>query len=330
MPEEYDLLEDVDAFEEMGEADEFDDYELSGLGELEEIEDDLDGFEDDELEMMDDLEGDDGLGEFGDLEFDEGFEGFEFEDEPDFEDEAEFFKKVFRSIKGFGKRLIRGGLRALRRFGGPLFKMLAPLAARIVGGVIGGPAGVAIANAITGAVLREAASESAGEAEELIEEGVEAFEEAGGDLEAYELMEEYAAEAAEAESEERALVAIGRMLRQITRLFRGNRKLRGILPRVIRGALALARTLRGTRRTRWALQVIPLIVMRTLTRLARARRITPRLVVRVMAQQTAWVLANRRRALAALRRHRMNRRRVRVRVRVRRPRRVRRRVTIRR
>jgi hypothetical protein len=92
-------------------------------------------------------------------------------------------------------------------------------------------------------------------------------------------------------------------------ILRRNRRLNRYLPRIIRAAVALAITFRRNRRTRWAIRLIPLIMLRVLARLARIRRITPRVIVTVISRETAYILANRRRAFIALRRAQMQRRR---------------------
>jgi len=247
----------------------------------------------------------------GDFETLEGNEAWEADDEIEgfFGKIGGFFKKAAR---GVGK-LARKGIKILGPLAGRLFKVLAPVAAKIVGGAIGGPAGMAIASAITSGVLKESEAESAEDVEQELDTEAEDFVEAGGDVEAYEAMEAYAAEAAEAETEVRANAATVRFLGAATRLFRRNRRVRAAIPSVLRAAIALVKTFRGNSRTRWAVKVVPLIVRRTLTRLARTRRITRKAIVQAMARETAWVLANRSRAIASLKRHHSARRRTAVR-----------------
>lgn len=296
---------------------------------------DLEGgmFEDSEEELeFEDYE--DGSGEDGDfLSWDAGVESLEsmwdgesspdpFEDvetlgEPDllgdfeatgdwelFEDEDEFFKKIGRFIKkaarGVG-RLVKKGVRIIGKFAGPLLKVLGPVAARIVGTVIGGPAGAKIAGTLASALLREAEYEDEGDAEAAIEEDEALLEDAEVDEAAYDLMAAAATELAESEDEASASRALTRMIGYGFLGFRRNRRLRPHIPKVMRAALALAQTFRGNRKTRWAIQVIPLIVARTMLRLSRTSRITKKTLVEAMARETAWVLASPRRARAAMR-----------------------------
>jgi hypothetical protein len=231
------------------------------------------------------------------------------------EDVQEFVGKVGRFFRRVGRgavRIAKKGVRALSRVAGPLFKKLAPIAARVIGTAIGGPAGAAIAGQVANAVLREGEMEADGEAESVLEAGDESFLEAGGDESAYEMMESYAARAAEAESENDADAAILRMSAHAARMFRANRRVRAAIGPVLQGALALAKMFRAKPETRWAVKLIPTIVKRTLTRLARTRRITRRTIAAAMAQETAWVLANSRRATVTLRRHGRVRRAVHV------------------
>ena len=271
---------------------------------------DMEEFEEEDMFGLGEVEEEDMFG-LGEVEEEDMFGLGEFDGYGDFEGDL-FFGKLWRGIKrvarGVSKWVVRGA-KALGKVLGPIFKKLAPIASRIVGGVIGGPAGAAIGGSIAQAVLREADYESEAEAEaELLESDAD-FEAQGGDFEAYELMEDFAAEAVEAESEAEADMFIGRMALQAAQMFRRNPRLRGAVPRVIRAAMALAKTFRVNKRTRWAIRTIPVIIKRTLTRLGRLRRVTRRSIVEAMAHETAWVLANRRRALVALRHHQMVRRR---------------------
>ncbi len=318
---EYDELEDLEAYdyedfdepEDLWELDELEAYDYEGALEPEEL------WEFDELEAYDyeDTLEPEELWEFDELEAYEYEDAFEPEEVWELDDleygeyedwEADpFFGFIKRAFKKVGSWIKRGA-RALAKGLGSIFKKLAPIAARIVGGTIGGPAGSLIGGAITKAVLGEAAYESEAEAEADLFESEHDFEEEGGDFEAFEDMEIFSAEAAEAESEAEADMSIAHMIRAGARMFRANPRLRRTIPRVLRAAAALAKTFRANRRTRWAIRVIPVIVRRTLTRLARIRRITRRAIVQAMAREVAWVFANRRRAMAALRRHRVTRR----------------------
>jgi len=278
--------------------------------ELEDLED-YDGFEGVAEDLLDDelaLEGEllengygDGFSELEDF-------ALEAEDYMDFEGD-EFLgwaKKAFRKVGGWVKK----GVKWIGKHGKGIFKVLAPIAARVVGGVIGGPIGAQIGGTLASAVMREAEYEGEAETESELYESEEEFEASGGDWESYEAMEEYAAQAAEAVSEAESDRHIARMAWSATRMYRSNRRVRRAIPRVIRAALALAKTFRLHKRTRWAIKAIPVIVRRTLVRLNRMPVINKRAIVEAMARETAWVLANRRRASTALRRHHMVRRRV--------------------
>jgi len=314
MIEEYesDLYEDDELYSETSlNGNEIDDLEFDVDEDEDEHDDEFIGeyddpgseIDDQDFEMM-------GVDEY-DAEYD--FDG-EMESEYEYYSEMsdeEIFGFIKKAFKGIGK-FIKKGARALGKIIGPIFKKLAPIAAKIVGGVIGGPAGAAIGGSIAGAVLRESEMETESDVELEFEQNEAEFESAGGDVEAYEAMEYYAAEVAEATTERRANRSLVRLARQIALTFRRNRRLKPIIPRVMRGAIALAKTFRANRKTRWAIRTIPLIVRRTLTRLSRTkgRRIVPKQVVIAMSHETAWVLANRKRAMAALRSNSRSRRRV--------------------
>jgi hypothetical protein len=269
-----------------------------------------------QLEEVDEYAYEDGFEAGGDYE--EFFESAGEPDELEWESElwesgepdpeAEFFKK----LRGFVKKAARGAANiakkaapALARVAAPMFKKLAPIAARVVGGAIGGPAGAAIAGTVANTVLREAESETESDATITLSEGDVEFEQEGGNASAYELMEVYAAEAAATPDPATANAALTRMATNSVRLFQDNPRLKPVLPHVVKSALALALTLRRNPQTRWAVRTVPLIVKRALTRLARAPQITQKAVVEAMAHETSWVLANRERAIAALRRHRI-------------------------
>lgn len=278
-----------------------------------------DGFGDDFDDPFDVEEGFDTEGSlFGEFEgegdwFDDGFSD-EFDSFGDWEDEFagdpmipsdaevdEFLGKAFRSIGRFVKK---GVAWARKRLPG-VFKMLAPLAAKVLGGVVGGPAGSMIASALTSAIVKEAESESeeATLAEALEEEAL--FESAGGDYRALEYMEIFAEDAATAEDESEADYAIGRMSLMTRQLLRRDRRLRAVYPRIMKAAAALAKTFRGNPQTRGAIRLIPLIVRNTLVELSRHRgAFSPKLVVTVMAKQAARALGSRNRISQGLRRHR--------------------------
>lgn len=301
-----------------------DDQLLDAFGD-EEWEEEEDGFEDalhgfDEADPLDDPfdAGLDGFAdEFGDLgefeEFDDfgEFEGFaEFETSwgdpytdsmiPSDSEVDEFLGKVFRSVG----RFIKKGIRWVGKRLPGVFKVLAPLAAKVLGGVVGGPAGSMIASALTSAIVKEAEGEDEEHALAEMLEDEALFESAGGDYEALEYMELFAEDAATAEDEAEADYAIGRMALMTRRLLKRDRRLRAVYPRIAKGAAALAKTFRGNPQTRDAIRLIPLIVRNTLVQLSRHRgAMTPRLVVTVMAKQAAKALASRNRVSTGLRRH---------------------------
>lgn len=242
------------------------------------------GLEDDGFGFSEDDDDEDGDDEYGLMEG----------DDPEF---LGFLKRVGKGLK----KVVRGGIRAVKGVFGPLLKTLGPIAARIVGGVIGGAGGAKIGGTIASAILREGEMENAEGTEIEFERDEAEFEALGGDQEAFEDMEEAAHEIAEADSERRANRGLARMMRGAMRLFGRNRRLRPVIPLVVRAGIALVKTFRANRKTRWAIRTIPLIIRRTLTRLARARKVDRKTVVLAMSRETAWVLANRRRAIKAMR-----------------------------
>lgn len=283
--------------------------DVAGELEFPEVEDELDEPE----EFEDDDVFEDGGYAISEDEYEYEFDLTEDDDDEYFEDDDEeifgFIKKIGRGIGS----LVKKGARALRKVVGPLLKTLGPIAARIVGGAIGGPAGAKIGGTIASAILREGEIESAGETEAEFERSEIEFEAGGGNTEVFEAMMDEAEVMAETESERRVNRRFGRLARMVSRLFGHNRRLRPVIPHVVRAALALVKTFRANRKTRWAIRAIPLIIRRTLTRLARARKIDRRAIVVAMSRETAWVLANRRRAMMSLRRGRGGRRRMRSR-----------------
>lgn len=327
--EDSDFFDDEDEFDgeasdylgESGEEDLFADADPwdGGLGEGDFMADDFETVVG-EPDLFSDYEDDGGLGELEDWEFDTEYEDWEADS---FDEDDEFFKSIGRFVKkaarGVG-RLVKRGVRTLGRIAGPLFKVLGPIAAKIVGTAIGGPAGAAIAGTIASSLLKEAEYEDEADAESAIEEDEALLQGVGVDEASYDLMADAAFEMSEAEDERAANRALVRMIGHATRSFRRNRRLRPHLPRIMQAAIALARTFRANRKTRWAVAVIPLIVARTALRLSRTRRITRRTLVEAMSRETAWVLANPARARAAMRtmarrRGRARRRRPRARTR---------------
>lgn len=296
-----DTFESADYTEDIVDLETLSDYEASGVGELD-IPDDSELGASWETDDDEDFGGDEALSFEADGNFDE-LGGYE-EDADDIEAFG-FLKKIGR---GLGN-LIKKGARALGRIVGPLFKKLGGIAARIVGGAIGGPAGAAIGGTLANAILREGEMEAESDTESEFERDEYEFESVGGDVSAYEAMQEDAEDMAEAESERRVNRSFMRLARNATRLFSRNRKLRPAIPHVMRAALALVKSFRRNRKARWAIRAIPLIIRRTLTRLARTRKIDRRAILVAMSRETAWVLANRRRAMLAMRSQKGSRRR---------------------
>lgn len=197
-------------------------------------------------------------------------------------------------------RFIKKGVNVIKR--SPFLKTLARVGASALGGALGGPAGIALANAVTGAVLREAEYEGEAEAEaELYESDLE-FEDQGGSQEAYAAMEYEAERAVQADDELEASRAIRGMITKTPRLLRRYPHLRPVYPKIMRGSAAVAKTMRANPKSRWAIALLPVAIRRTLQQLARHRQINDRLIIQVFARNVAWVLANRSRATAALRR----------------------------
>jgi hypothetical protein len=264
-------------------------------------------FEDDEPELEDypvmesEYLAEMGSDPFADLE--EEFEANLYDDEFADPEGDLFFGKLLR---GAG-RWIKRGIRAIKR--SPLFKTLAQTAAKTLGAVLGGPGGAALAGAISKAVLREAEFETEAEAEAALYESELDFEDLDGDMLAYAEMEDAAALAAEAESEAEADRAIDYMVRRAPTLLRHRGRLRTAYPKVMRAAAATAKLMRANPRTRWAVRVMPLVIRRTLQDLSRARVVNNKVIIQSMARNVSWVLANRRRAVAALSSHRNIRRR---------------------
>lgn len=291
-----DDFESMGDFENMGDFESGDDFEegdsyLFEVGEF--------GEELDDPELMESGYGEsggEGDWESGGWDSQEGFDSESLE----IERAEEFFGKLLRKAG----RFIKGGVRALAKAGGPLLKRLAPIAAKVLGGAIGGPAGAAIAGSIASAVLQETGNESGMEIEAELTDEHEAFEEASGNWDAYADMEEAAAEAAEAASDEESLPALMRMATSAARMFAGNRRLRRVIPVVVKGVSALAIMLRKNPQTRWAIRVLPQITRCTLTGLSRQPRITRKSVVQALIRCTARALSSRGHAGARLRRHR--------------------------
>jgi len=122
-------------------------------------------------------------------------------------------------------------------------------------------------------------------------------------------MEHLGHAAAEAESEAEAEALVGALIPLAARLIpRVAPAIMRTAPQLIRGVSRVARTLRTNPVTRPLVRAIPTVVRRTAADLARqagrGRPITPQGAARTLARQTARVLGDPRRCVAAYRRSR--------------------------
>ena len=238
-----------------------------------------------------------GLGE-GELEFEdegEGEEELELESELEEESEGEAFFGRFR-------RLARRWLPSLRS--------IARVAVPAVAGAVAGPLGARLGRVATS--LLEAEFED--ELEMELEGEEETETELEGELEAealpatqHEAMAELLASvASSAQSELEAEAMVGAAA--VSTLSAADRAaIRSVLPHLVRGAAVLTRLLRRRRATRQAVRLVPTVVRRTATTLARrsnaGRPVTRATAARVMAAQTRRVLTSPHVCAVALRRN---------------------------
>jgi hypothetical protein len=121
------------------------------------------------------------------------------------------------------------------------------------------------------------------------------------------LMEHLGHAAAETESEEEAEAFIGALIPLAARIIpRVAPAIMRSAPQLIRGAARVTRTLRRNPATRQLVRTMPTIIRNTAANIARqasqGRPVTPQTAVRALAQQTARVIGNPRRALQAYQR----------------------------
>jgi hypothetical protein len=225
----------------------------------------------------------------------------------EWEDEGEFFfKRAFRGLKRFAKRLA------------PIGKLLAPLAAKALGSMIPG-AGI-IAGPLAGQLARQLVREGEMEAE-TVEASFfgtnESEAEVGNTEAAHEaaLTELLAHEATQAESESEAEALLAGTLPITISVMGGRRALRRTLPTM---AVANGRLVQVMRRQGPAgaqlLRTVPTIQRRAVSMLRAAARagrpITGPLVVRAMATAAYRVLNNPAMVQRAVERNAVLRRRV--------------------
>lgn len=242
-----------------------------------------------ELEYEDELEGFLGAGEFGegDLEAEWAAEGeLEFE----LEDGEEFF--------GGLRRIGRGLLSVAKQVP---WRAIAKTVAPMVGTAVGGPLGGALGKAASS--LLEGEYGEYGEFEDELEEEGEYEEEFFASLPVNPSAELMAAVASQARTDAEAEAMTGAAtLLSISAADR--RELRRVLPYMVRGTAVLTRVLRSRRDTRPAVRVVPEIVRRSSTTLARrgaaGQPVTRKAAARVMATQTRRVLGNPRTCVRAI------------------------------
>jgi hypothetical protein len=214
-------------------------------------------------------------------EFETEFE-LEAEDEAELEDEAEeFFGRIGRAL----------------RKAAPFLRTLAKTAGPLVATAVGGPAAGALARTIT--------SQLEGEMEEEVEAEFEEMSAApltGGQV----LGEYLAAQAAASESESEAEAFSG-VAAYAALAPRDRRDLEMMLPALLRGAATITRLLRGNRRSRPAVRLMPGIVdgaARTIIRrAATGQPVGPVEVGQALGAATSRVLGSGAARSAVMRRH---------------------------
>lgn len=227
-----------------------------------------------ELEYEDEYEDFLGAGEFGEEELE-----LESEGEWEWEDGEEFF--------GGLRRIGRGLLSVAKQVP---WRAIAKTVAPMVGTAVGGPLG--------GALGKAASSLLEGEYEDEFEDEFEdedEYEQEFAALPVNPSAEFMAAVASQARTDAEAEAMAGAAtLLSISPADR--RELRQVLPYMVRGTAVLTRVLRSRRDTRPAVRVVPEIVRRTSTTLARrsaaGQPVTRKAAARVMATQTRRVIGN--------------------------------------
>src|SRR5256714_9256442 len=215
-----------------------------------------------------------------------GLHEYEFEGAHEGE---EFFKRIARGIGSFVKRAA------------PILKSVARIAAPMVGTAVGGPLGGMIGK-VASSALGEGEMEYEGEFEAIHEGGQAECEyemeaEAAAPNTHHEALAEFMAAVASKSATEAEAEAMVGAATVATISMADRAALRRILPHLVRGTAILTRILRRRAITRPAVRVVPTIVQRTATTLARqaqatGRPPTRRAAARVMAAPTRRVPAN--------------------------------------
>jgi hypothetical protein len=244
-----------------------------------------------ELEYEDELEGVLGAGEFGEEELEGEWAG---EGELELELELEDGEEFFGGLRRIGRGLLSVAKQVPWR---AIAKTVAPMVGTAVGGPLGGMLGKAASS------LLEGEYGEYGEFEDEFEEESEYEEELFASLPVNPSAEFMAAVASEARTDAEAEAMTGAAtLLSISPADR--RELRRVLPYMVRGTALLTRVLRSRRDTRPAVRVVPEIVRRTSTTLARrsaaGQPVTRKAAARVMASQTRRVLGNPRTCVRAI------------------------------
>jgi hypothetical protein len=238
-----------------------------------------------ELEM--EFEGED------ELEFEDEYEDFlganEFEDElglGEWEDEGELEWEDGEEFLNF-RKLGRGLLSVAKQVP---WRAIAKTVAPMVGTAVGGPLGGALGKAASSLLESEYEFE-----DEYELENEDEYEQEFANLPVNPAAEYMAAIASQARTDAEAEAMAGAAtLLSISAADR--RELRRVLPHMVRGTAVLTRVLRSRRDTRPAVRVVPEIVRRTSTTLARrsaaGQPVTRKAAARVMASQTRKVIGN--------------------------------------
>lgn len=245
-----------------------------------------------ELEYEDELEDFLGAGEFGEGELES-----EWAAEGELELELEDGEEFFGGLRRIGRGLLSVAKQVPWR---AIAKTVAPMVGTAVGGPLGGVLGKAASSLLEGEYGEYG---EYGEFEDEFEEEGEYEEELFANLPVNPSAEFMAAVASEARTDAEAEAMTGAAtLLSISAADR--RELRRVLPYMVRGTAVLTRVLRSRRDTRPAVRVVPEIVRRTSTTLARrsaaGKPVTRKAAARVMATQTRRVLGNPRTCVRAI------------------------------
>ncbi|HKY45953.1 MAG TPA: hypothetical protein VJM50_22875 [Pyrinomonadaceae bacterium] len=227
----------------------------------------------------------------------------EMEDEWEGEDESEqFFGRLASLARRAGRSpaLRRIGLSAARS----ALRGLSGVGGRI-GGATGRQLGAQAANVLGGYLPQsEFEGEFEDEWETEIEGEVEMFASPSQVAQTAALMAHLGHAAAEAESEDESEAFLGALIPLAARLVpRVAPAIMRATPHLVRGISNVGRTLLNNPTTRPLIRALPTVARNTAASLARqvasGRQITPQIAVRTLAQQTANVLGNPRRAARA-------------------------------